>query len=36
MQSEANDNDRPIFAITFQGTQVPLGRTWEEIAKTIG
>jgi hypothetical protein len=34
MQGEAMD-DRPLFAITFRGAQICLGRTWEEIMATI-
>lgn len=35
MQGEAADNDKVLFAITYQGTQICLGRTWEEIIATV-
>lgn len=35
MQGEAADNDKVLFAITYQGTQISLGRTWEEIIATV-
>lgn len=35
MQGEAAENDKVIFAITYQGAQISLGRTWEEIVATV-
>jgi hypothetical protein len=35
MQVEGSEGDRCVFAITFQGTQICLGRTWEEVVATV-